>query len=87
MESHELQWLAPAVRDLGFAALGWYLIVRHIPAIERRHAQERNQWLQSLRRRDEIFERNATANLEALSQILIAIKSLEERINGTNGRR
>ena len=55
----EMGWVQPIVQLAtagGFGALVWYLVVRHIPNIEQRHRDERKEWLDYIKQRDDAFE-------------------------------
>ena len=61
----------------GFGALVWYLVVKHIPAIEKRHQQERDEWKEFLSKRDDamttVIDR-LTASIQLISQGLTELK-------------
>lgn len=76
----KMDWVAPFVQLVtagGFGSLVWYFIVKHIPAIEARHAAERladevrwtaerGEWLGYIEKRDKQFEQQAKDFTDAM---------------------
>ena len=72
-QQQDLNWVGPVIQLVtagGFGALVWYLIVKHIPAIDERHREERREddkryreerkeWLEYIDRRDKALEATA----------------------------
>lgn len=75
----EIAWVSGLIQLAtagGLGTLAWYLVVKHIPFIEARHASERMEWLTYVRARDEQFERLTREALESVSQLRSAIEKL-----------
>ena len=53
----------------GFAALLWYMVIKHIPAIEDRHRSERQEWLVYIRARDSEYDQLVRDSLKAISEL------------------
>lgn len=53
----------------GFSALVWYLVIKHIPAIQSRHKAERDEWLHYIQRRDDSFDALVRENLSAIHEV------------------
>lgn len=50
-DNTQIEWVTPIINLVtsgGFGALAWYLIVKHYPAMEARHREERKEWKESL---------------------------------------
>ena len=65
----------------GIGAIAVYLLAIHIPKIERRHREERHEWLEYIQRRDSTFEEMARNNLSAYGEIQAELKTLEAKID------
>lgn len=53
-----VDWVAAVIQVAtagGFGALVWYLIVKHIPAIQAAHKEERDEWRAYIDKRDDAF--------------------------------
>lgn len=60
----------------GFSALVWYLLVKHVPAIEERHREDRRQWAESLER----MHMETVQRMDAISKrVSDAIDKLEAK--------
>jgi len=64
----------------GFSALVWYLVVKHIPAIEARHQKERAEWLEYIRHRDDSFEHLTTEHLKETSLVSQQLTGVKDRL-------
>lgn len=65
----------------GFGALVWYLIVKHIPAIDLRHQKERKEMLEYIEKRDVKFEEIASGFTEAMSQNSLQLAELQREMS------
>jgi len=65
----EFETIVSLVTNGGFGALVWYLIVKHMPAVEKRHEQERDRWMAWIDTRDKAQRDAETALLEALKSM------------------
>ena len=68
----------------GFGALVWYLVVKHIPAIEERHQGERSEWLHYIQKRDDDFDEMYKTNLEQNMEIQNRLEKLQIRIENVS---
>ncbi|MCW4040565.1 MAG: hypothetical protein NWE83_07415 [Candidatus Bathyarchaeota archaeon] len=68
----------------GFGALVWYLVVKHIPHIEERHQNERSEWLDYIKRRDDDFDQMYQKNLEQNMEIQNRLEKLQIRIENVS---
>jgi len=68
----------------GFGALVWYLVVKHIPAIEERHQGERSEWLHYIKNRDDDFDEMYRKNLEQNMEIQNQLEKLQIRIENVS---
>lgn len=79
----QLDW-AGSLIDLatatGFAGLVWYLVVKHIPAIEQRHQSERSEWLEYITRRDQEFDALTREYLKSVSDIKQELRDLNAKV-------
>lgn len=71
----DFQWIIQASTSGGFAALVFYLVVKHIPGISESHKKERDEWLAYMKASDLSRER-------MIERCVTAIESLGE--NGRN---
>ena len=74
-----MPWVAPILQLVtagGFGALAWYLIVRHLPTVEKEHREERATWMAYNEKRDNEESRRAEKNIEALVKVEEALKQL-----------
>lgn len=62
----------------GFAALLWYFVVKHIPAITSTHLSERKEWLDYIKSRDAQHENRESKYGSLVERCIAAI----EHING-----
>ena len=62
----EFESLVTLVTNGGFGALVWYLIVKHLPAVERRHEAERDRWMAWIDARDIAQKETEAAQLEVM---------------------
>lgn len=79
MDGNELSWAQPIVQLVtagGFGALVWYMIVKHIPAIEERHRSEREEWLVYIKKRDNQFDEMLRSNMELNNEVKNKIEQL-----------
>lgn len=78
-----LDWAGPLI-DLatatGFAGLVWYLVVKHIPAIELRHQTERSEWLAYIKGRDSTFEQLTREYLQSVNDMRQEIRELDAAV-------
>lgn len=68
----------------GFGALVWYLVVKHIPAIEERHQGERSEWLHYIKNRDDDFDEMYKTNLQQNMEIQSRLEKLQIRIENVS---
>jgi hypothetical protein len=66
MSGWEFETVVTIVTNGGFGALVWYLIVKHMPAVERRHEAERDRWMAWIDNRDTAKQQSEAAQLEAM---------------------
>jgi len=77
-----MSWVAPIIQLVtagGFGALVWYLVVKHIPSIEKRHADERSEWLRHIDEKDKKFEDLTREFITVLGQVKNQLAKLAER--------
>ena len=67
--SVDFQWIIQAATSGGFAALVWYLVVKHIPSITESHKKERDEWLAYMKLSDQAREK-------MIERCIVAIESL-----------
>lgn len=74
--------LTPALIQLatngGFAALVWYLVVKHIPNIEERHEKERDRWNVYSENRDREHNETQRQWMEKLDAFSAALREVAE---------
>ena len=81
---NEFGWIGPVTNLAtagGFAALVWYLVIKHIPAIENRHLEERNGWMEYARKRDDAFEKLMKEHLTIAKDLHTSINSVDQKID------
>ena len=71
----------------GFAGLVWYLVVKHIPSIESRHKEERDEWLSYIRSRDESFQALATQFVKEVTRIETRLNDIDANVKGSRNDR
>ena len=79
-----LEWVSPLVTlatSGGFAALVWYLVVKHIPAIEDRHQTERGEWRAYMESRDARFEEIIKEFRETINEHRVAIEAVKNELS------
>ena len=72
-DPEQLNWVSSLITiatNGGFAALVWYLVVKHIPMIEERHKKERDEWRDTI---SKMFSDSAELN----KKMLVAIERLK----------
>ena len=78
-----MSWVAPVIQLVtagGFGALVWYLVVKHIPSIEKRHADERKEWLEKIEERDTKFEGMTREFITILAETKSEFTKFSERM-------
>lgn len=83
-DSPLMEYIQPVIQLVtagGFGALVWYLVVKHIPAIEDRHKNERNEWLTYISHRDDKFEKITTEFTEAVHESRQSNDKLRDKIS------
>ena len=66
----------------GFGALVWFLIVRHIPAIEDRHRNERHEWRTFIRGRDEALTKVIDDFTDEIKESRTELTQLRTEVRG-----
>ena len=77
------EWVQPLIQLVtagGFGALVWYLVVKHIPAIEARHKEERLEWMNYIAKRDEKLEDLTKEFMEATHEYQATTDRLKDKI-------
>ncbi len=83
MES-ALDWVSPVIQLTtagGFGALVWYLVIKHIPGIERRHKSERDEWLAYIQKRDQVSDGVARNYIESVASLRQDLQRIEVKID------
>ena len=65
----------------GFGALVWYLVVKHIPAIEDRHRTERTEWREYIAKRDDSLNSLIKDFHESIEQVRKELSELRNDIH------
>jgi len=81
-ESPPMEWVAPIIQLVtagGFGALVWYLVVKHIPAIEDRHMREREELAKQLSEHADKFEELTREFITVLTDVRAELKALNRR--------
>ena len=89
-DTNAVEWVDVIVKLVtmgGFGALVWYLVVRHIPAIEERHRSERHEWRTFIRGRDEALSKVIDDFTDELSESRSELAQLRTEIRGLNNAR
>ena len=87
MDGGDYGWAQPLIQLAtggGFAALVWYLVVKHIPGIETRHQSERAEWLGYIKKRDDEFEEIYRQQLQEQIHIRTELRHINEALNRSN---
>lgn len=72
-----------AITNGGFGVLLWYLITKHIPAIESRHKEERTELHQYIERRDNEFREYLVTRDDAQAKRDEQIMACIDKFQGT----
>tara|TARA_R100001129_G_scaffold118849_2_gene82339 strand:+ start:341 stop:622 length:282 start_codon:yes stop_codon:yes gene_type:complete len=89
-DTNAVEWVDVIVKLVtmgGFGALVWYLVVRHIPAIEERHRSERHEWRTFIRGRDEALSKVVDDFTDELSESRTELAQLRTEIRGLSNAR
>ena len=89
MQNDPTSWVSPIIQLVtagGFGALVWYLIVKHQPAIDERHRDERAEWLEYIRKRDSDFEELSTKFVSLCLKLEHELAELQEKVDGIGKR-
>ena len=80
----EVEWVNPVIQLVtagGFGALVWYLVLKHIPAIERRHHGERTEWREYIEKRDSEFQELIRDHSAAVQNVTSNVSNLRTEVN------
>lgn len=69
-------WVTPLIQLVtagGFGAFAWYLVIKHIPTIEHRHREERNEWREYFVNRDNDIKALVKDTNELHQRVLMAL--------------
>ena len=72
--------LLAIVTNGGFGALVWYLIVKHLPAVEKRHEAERDRWMAWIEKRDIAQSAAEAANLLAIQKLSDQVSDYDKQL-------
>lgn len=84
----ELTWIDPIVRLVtagGFGALVWYLVVKQIPAIEKRHSDERSNQSDRFEKLASDYHSALLAASKAHAEVAGAIREFNRLVGSGRG--
>lgn len=84
-DTNAIEWVDVIVKLVtmgGFGALVWYLVVKHIPAIEDRHRTERHEWRAFIRGRDEALTKVIDDFTEEIKESRTELTQLRTEVRG-----